>query len=205
MLTIWGRLNSINVQKVLWCADEIGIEYERIDAGMEYGVVDTEAYLAINPGGKVPTIRDGDDILWESAAIVRYLAARYGDSEIYPESPMQRGHADQWADWNAWWIHPPLTTAFWGLVRSPEKFTPEQVEQAKTQLADSWQMLEKTLERQPFVAGDRLSYGDIVPGCSWYRYQVMVTDRPHTPALDDWYARLAERKAFQDRVMLPLR
>ena len=105
MLTIWGRLNSINVQKVLWCADEIGIEYERIDAGMEYGVVDTEAYLAMNPGGKVPTIRDGDDILWESAAIVRYLAARYGDSEIYPESPMQRGHADQWADWNAWWIH----------------------------------------------------------------------------------------------------
>lgn len=204
MLTIWGRENSINVQKALWCADEIGLPYERIDAGMEHGVNDTPEYLALNPTGRIPTIRDGDYVLWESAAIVRYFACKYGSGSLYPVTAEERGIADQWMDWNTWWIHPPLTVSFWGLVRSPGKHTQEEVENAVNDLAEKWQMLERHLSGSEYVAGKVFSYGDIVPGCSWYRYQAMIADRPATPAIDRWYARISERPVFRKRVMLPL-
>lgn len=204
MLTIWGRKNSINVQKVLWCADEIRLPYERIDAGMAFGVNDTEDYLAMNPTGRIPTIRDGDFILWESAAIVRYFATKYGDHRILPATVEECAIADQWSEWNNWYIHPELTTAFWGLVRTPEKFEKHVVQAAVDTLIERWMMLEKQVARGGYVVGGKFSYGDIVPGCGWYRFQEIVKDRPATPALDDWYARLTERPAFSKNVMLPL-
>ncbi|MGI9333231.1 MAG: glutathione S-transferase, partial [Gammaproteobacteria bacterium] len=99
MRTLWGRVNSINVMKVLWCLDEIGLEYERVDAGMAFGVVDTPDYRAMNPNGRVPTLRDGDLVLWESNAIVRYLCERYSHGELSPRDPGERAVADQWMDW----------------------------------------------------------------------------------------------------------
>jgi glutathione S-transferase len=204
MLTIWGRENSINVQRALWCADEIGLAYERIDAGMEYGVNNTPAYLDMNPTGRIPTIRDGDYVLWESAAIVRYFAAKYSSGFLYPVTAEERGIADQWMGWNTWWIHPPLTTAFWGLVRSPGKHTEEEISTAVGALAEKWLMLERHLAGSAFVAGKSFSYGDIVPACSWYRYQAMIADRPATPSIDRWYSEICERPVFRKRVMLPL-
>jgi glutathione S-transferase len=87
MLTIWGRVNSINVQKALFCLEETGVAYDRIDAGLAFGVNLTDDYLAMNPNGLVPTLRDGDLVLWESNVIVRYLAARYSAGRMWREDP----------------------------------------------------------------------------------------------------------------------
>src|SRR5882757_8789840 len=101
MLKIWGRLTSINVQKVVWCADELGLEYERVDAGRDFGIVETQEFLAKNPNGLIPVIDDDGFVLWESNAIVRYLAAQYGLGSLCPADPHQRADADRWMDWQA--------------------------------------------------------------------------------------------------------
>jgi glutathione S-transferase len=111
MLRIWGRLSSINVQKVVWCADELGLPYERTEAGGSFGVVGTPEYLAMNPNGLVPVIDDGGFVLWESNAIVRYLAARHGDGWLWPTDLQLRAEADRWMDWQNF--------TFWPAMRSP--------------------------------------------------------------------------------------
>ena len=118
MLKIWGRVTSLNAQKVLWCCDEIGLAYERIDAGLAYGVVDTPAYRKLNPNGLVPTIDEDGFVLWESQAIIRYLAGRYALGSLCPADPRTRAIADQWMDWNHTAFWPLMRPAFTGLVRT---------------------------------------------------------------------------------------
>ncbi len=86
MLKLWGRNNSVNVQKAIWCLEELKVPYERFDAGMQYGVVDTPEFRKMNPNGLVPVIEDGATVLWESNAIVRYLAAKYGKGTLWPKT-----------------------------------------------------------------------------------------------------------------------
>ena len=94
--TIWGRANSVNVQKVLWCLHELEISYQRIDAGMQFGKNNEAAYLAMNPNGRVPTLVDGDYVLWESNSVMRYLCLAYGQgSPIYSQAPQQRAAVDR--------------------------------------------------------------------------------------------------------------
>ena len=119
MLKIWGRANSINVQKVVWCARELGLAFERVDAGGSFGIVDTPAYRALNPNGKVPTIEDGELVLWESNAIVRYLAARHGPGTLWPEPLAARADADRWMDWALVELIPAMRDAFVHLIRTP--------------------------------------------------------------------------------------
>lgn len=119
MLKIWGRSNSINVQKVLWCCDELGAPFERVDAGGAFGITREPEYLALNPNGLVPTISDGDLVLWESNAIVRYLAARHGMGTLCPEDLAQRADADRWMDWQLGTLWANFRPAFIGLVRTP--------------------------------------------------------------------------------------
>jgi len=119
MLTLWGRTNSINVMKVLWMLDEIGMKYERKDAGMQFGVVDTPEYRAMNPNGRVPTIKDDDGtVLFESNTITRYLAARYGQPPLYPAHPPTRARAEMWMDWQLSSLG-DMTPVFWQLIRTP--------------------------------------------------------------------------------------
>src|SRR6202140_854311 len=119
MLTIWGRSNSVNVQKVLWCCEELPRGYERIDAGGPFGVVSTPRYLNLNPNGLVPTIEDDGFVLWESNAIVRYLAAKHASGSVWPSDPHERADADRWMDWQTTTLQPAMGPAFVHLVRFP--------------------------------------------------------------------------------------
>jgi glutathione S-transferase len=122
MLKIWGRLSSINVQKVVWTCDELGLEYERTDAGGSFGINNTPEYLAKNPNGLVPVIEEDGFVLYESNAIVRYLAAKYGSGKLWPADPRARADADRWMEWQATGFTPAMWAAFWQLVRTaPEK------------------------------------------------------------------------------------
>src|ERR1700750_3052032 len=119
MLKIWGRRNSINVQKVLWALEEMQVAYEQIEAGMEFGVNNTPDFLAKNPNGLVPTLEDGDLVLWESNTIVRYLAARYGKGSLWADDPAARARSERWMDWMLTRLLPALTPPFWNLIRTP--------------------------------------------------------------------------------------
>src|SRR5712692_5896173 len=118
MLSIWGRNNSVNVQKPLWCCEEMGVQYERMDAGGTFGVVNTPQYRNLNPNGLVPTIEDDGFVLWESNAIVRYLAAKHSAGNLYPDDLTQRADSDRWMDWMRQ-VDPAMTPVFWGLIRTP--------------------------------------------------------------------------------------
>src|SRR6201985_2897557 len=119
-LTIWGRANSVNVQKALWCLAELDIAYERIDAGMQFGRNTEPEYLAMNPTGRVPTLVDGDFVLWESNSILRYLVMEYAPaSPLYPSEPKQRASIDRWLDWSLSTLQPAERPVFWSIVRTP--------------------------------------------------------------------------------------
>ncbi len=197
MLTIWGRANSSNVKKVLWCAEELDLAYDRREAGGAFGVVDTAEYRRLNPTGLVPTIEDGGFVLWESNAIVRYLAATYGRDLLWLEDPRHRGHADRWMDWSSTAFVPVFTPIFRGLVRTP----PEQRDRAAIEaaVAAAGRLLaipEAALAEWPYLSGDGLGIGDIPLGVLIHGWFNLPIERPATPHLARWYALLKERPAY---------
>ncbi len=205
MLKIWGRVNSINVQKVLWCAEELGLPYQRIDAGMEYGVVNTPEYRKLNPNGLVPTLEDGPLVLWESNAIVRYLAAQYGAGTLWPATPAARAESDKWMDWQMSTLWPRLRPVFWGLVRTPpEKRNAQDIEEARLKTLDALGILNEALAGRSFVAGPSFTMGDLALGVAAQRWFNLPVQRPAMPHLEAWYRRLAERPAFRKIVDHPL-
>ncbi|MFJ3049667.1 glutathione S-transferase family protein [Pseudomonas nitroreducens] len=204
MLKIWGRKNSSNVRKALWCAEEAGLAYERIDAGGAFGVVNDAPYRALNPNGVVPTLDDDGFILWESNTIVRYLAARYAP-DLYPQDLQARASAEKWMDWTTSSFAGPFRTVFWGTLRTP----PEQRDAAAIQAAiDTCVRLleipEATLARQPYLSGEQLGIGDIPLGSFIYAWFEMPIERPAQPHLKAWYERLKARPAYRDAVMTDL-
>jgi glutathione S-transferase len=198
MLTIWGRLNSINVQKVVWMAEECGLPFERIDTGGAFGGNKTPEYLAMNPNGLVPVIRDGQTVLWESNAILRYLAAAHGGEELWPAGPDERARADMWMDWASTELYPAYGPAFMGLVRTaPEKRDPVAIEAAREKMEARLAILEAHLARNRHVAGDRFSIADICLGVSINRWLHMPIARQPHAAVEAWYATLRTRPAAQ--------
>ena len=204
MLTIWGRVNSVNVKKVLWAADELGLKYERIDAGMQFGVNKTPEYLGMNPTGLVPTIRDDGFVLWESHTIVRYLAAKHGMGSLCPADLRARADAERWMDW-AFTLQGAVRDAFWNLIRTPpEKRDMKAVEASRKKSAELLAVPERFLSKQNFIAGDRLTMGDIPLGCEVQRWMRLPVERPSFPNVEAWFERLREREAFRKAVDLPL-
>lgn len=205
MLRIWGRKNSVNVQKVLWCAAELGLDFERIDAGGAFGRVRDPDYLAMNPNAMIPTIEDDGFVLWESNAIVRYLAAKHGAGTLCPSDLHARADADRWMDWQQTTIGPPMGPVFMGLIRTPE---PDRdlklIEASRAKAADAWRILDARLKGRDFVLGERLTMADIPLGCMTYRWYALPIERPELPSLKAWYDRLASRPAFQTHAMQPL-
>lgn len=202
MVTVWGRVNSINVQKVMWALAELGIPHRRIDAGMEFGVVTTPEYRRMNPNGLVPTVQDGDLVLWESNAIVRYLYAKYGPSRI----PERQAVADKWMDWTTSRVQPPMRTLFWGYVRTaPERRDTAALDAARTQTAEVLAIADEALASQPYVAGDECTMGDIPLGCFVNRWYQLPIERPARVHLAAWYERLQARPGYREHVMVPLR
>ena len=205
MLTIWGRTNSINVQKVMWTVGELGLTHERIDAGGQFGGLDTPDYGELNPNRRVPTIRDGNVVVWESNACVRYLAARYGAGDLWPEDPPARAGADMWMDWQLSTLLPDMMVVFWGLIRTPEEQRDHAaIKAAAERLGGLWRMLDDRLATREFVAGNRLTMGDIPVGAACYRYYGLPIERPRLPHLEAWYGRLKQRAPYREHVMLPI-
>lgn len=205
MLKILGRNNSVNVIKVLWCAAELGLDFERTDIGGAFGGNDQPEYLAKNPMGRVPTIEDDGHILWESQAIVRYLAAKHGVGTLWPEDPGERAKSDLWMDWYTAHLHPSMTTVFWQLVRTAEADRDhDAIAAAKVEAGKHWSILDRHLEGRAFVNGDALTIGDFPAGAAAFRYYSLVEDRPAMPNLDRWYAALGERPAYRTHAMNPL-
>jgi len=205
MLKLWGRVNSINVQKVLWALDELKLPYERTDAGLQFGVVNEPFYRKMNPNGRVPTIDDDGFVLWESNAIVRYLPAKHGAGTLWPNDLRQRGDADRWMDWASVTLSPPMTPVFWGLVRTPpEKRDRKAIEEGAKKLGEAFQVLEQSLDGRQYVGGAAFTMGDIPVGVYVYRWNALDVPRPKLPKVEAYYQRLQQRPAFKKRVMLPL-
>jgi glutathione S-transferase len=206
MLTIYGRTNSVNVQKVLWCLAELEVPYERIDAGLAHGKNHDAWYLALNPNARVPLLVDGAFSLWESNTIVRYLAGKHGTGWLWPASPETRALAERWMDWQLSTPLRPVTIAFQGLIRTPpEARDPQAIAAAVQEANAAFGILDAHLAAQPFVAGAAFTMGDIPVGALAYRWLALTgIERPPFPALTAWQARLATRIAFRRHVMLPL-
>ncbi|WP_434648563.1 glutathione S-transferase family protein [Pseudomonas sp. D1-2] len=206
MLKIWGRKNSSNVRKALWCAEELGLAYEAIDAGGAFGVVDTPQYRAKNPNGRVPMLEDEGFVLWESNTIVRYLAARHASgSAWYPDDVQARAKAEKWMDWTTSSFAAPFRTIFWGVLRTP----PEQqdwvaIKAAIKECDDLLAMVDQALAEQPYLGGEEIGMGDIPLGSFIYAWFEMPIERAALPNLQAWYARLRQRPAYQKAVMTAL-
>jgi len=205
MLRIWGRANSINVQKVLWCCGELGLDFERVDAGNEFGITGTPAYRALNPNGLVPTIEDGDFRLWESNVIVRYLAHKDPDARLCPPDVRMRFDAERWMDWQATVFWPALRPLFIQLIRtSPDKRDASVIARAEELSLSAVRMLDARLSGRSFLAGDRFTMGDIPAAVAVHRWYELETHHPQLPQLQSWYKRICARKPFQLAVMKPL-
>lgn len=205
MIKLWGRKNSINVQKVLWCCDELSIPFERIDAGAQFGVVDTSAYRALNPNGLVPTIEDGQFVLWESNAIVRYLAAKHGSGTLWPTDIEVRASADRWMDWHmsTLWAH--LRPLFVQLVRrTPDKRDQAVIDAAREKTLSALKILDAHLSGNNYVVGAEFTMGDIPVGAAAHRWMSLPIERPALPHFEAWYAKLGERSAYKQHIMLPM-
>ncbi len=205
MLKIWGRPNSINVQKVMWLIGELDLPHQRLDAGGAFGGLDTDDYGKMNPNRKIPVVEDGDTVIWESHACVRYIAACYGKSSFWPEDPAERSHADRWMDWKITTVLPHLHVCFWGLIRTPEADrNMSAITKAASDLGDVWRLFDDHLAGKTFALGDRLTMGDIPLGAAFYRYSSLPIERPSLPHAEAWYERLRARPAFQNHVMIPV-
>ena len=205
MLKIWGRTNSINVQKVLWCCAELNLKYDRVDAGREFGVNNTPEYLAMNPNGLVPTIDDDGLILWESHAIVRYLSRKHGNGSLWPGDARACANADRWMEWYSTTLWQNLRPVFWNLVRTePAKRDMKLVEDARRKMADNLKMVEANLAGGPYMAGSAFTMADIPMGVALHRWFQMPIERPDYPRLAGYYERLKQRPAFAAHCAAPL-
>jgi glutathione S-transferase len=206
MLKIWGRANSINVQKVLWCCGELGLQYDRIDAGNEFGVIKTPEYRALNPNALVPTIEDGDFQLWESNVIVRYLAQKSQDNRLCPADITTRFDAERWMDWQATVFWPALRPLFIELIRTPpaNRDTSPIARGESLSLAAA-RILDARLSDRTFLAGGSFSMGDIPAATTVHRWYALNIHHPELPNLQRWYQLMTQRQPFRDAVMTPLR
>lgn len=192
----------MNVQKVLWALGELGMDVERVDVGGSYGGLDSSAYQALNPNRRIPTLEDGELVLWESNVIVRYLSARYGRGTLHPDSWNDAAVADQWMDWMQTTLAPAFVPLFWEVVRKPpSQRSPERILQLAEQTGRIYGVLDARLAASPWLAGSAFSMGDIPAASTLYRWYTMDIPRPDLPNLASWYARLCTRSAFRSSVM----
>jgi glutathione S-transferase len=206
-LKIWGRANSVNVQKVLWCLAELDLAYERIDAGMAFGKNNEPAYLAMNPNGRVPTLVEGDFVLWESNSVMRYLAMAHGQgSPVYPEAPKRRAGVDRWLDWTLSTVQPVDRPVFWALVRTPpDKRDMAAIQRDVDAEAVVWRIADAQLASRRFIEGDDFTLADIALGAYARRWLgVEGVSKPKLAHLDRWFAQFATRPGFQKFIAPPM-
>lgn len=205
MITLWGRLNSVNVQKVVWCLEELGLPYERIDAGGSFGLVDTPEFRERNPNGLVPVMEEDGFVLWESNAIVRYLAAKHGAGGLWPVDLRVRADADRWMDWQSTTFTPATGPAFHGLIRTaPAKQDHAAIAASVAAAEPMAALLDAHLADRPYVSGDAFTMGDIAAGAAAHRWLNLPTARERRPNLERWHARFMERPAAAKVLVTPI-
>jgi glutathione S-transferase len=204
MITIWGRTTSSNVQTVMWALAELGIAHERIDAGGLFGGLDTPEFAAMNPNRLVPVLRDEGEYIWESAAIVRYLGARYGSEQFWPTDPLKRAKLDQWSDWTKTTLVPAfLTNVFSPMMRNkPGERDEAALAKGGENLAKVMRIFDKRLSEGDYLGGDEPCFADIVAGVLLYRYSTLEIERPDLADLAAYYERLTKRPAYARHVMI---
>jgi glutathione S-transferase len=204
MITLWGRKNSINVQKALWCIEELGLRYERIDAGRGYGVTDTPEYGRMNPNRLVPTIEIDGFVLWESNAIVRYLSAVHSPGQLWPTDPKVRADADRWMDWQATAFTPAFGPIFHGLVRTPGSRTRQEIDAAIAASENYAAILDERLAGSRYVTGETFTMGDIPAGAAAFRWLNLPIERTPRRNLERYVQDLLTRPAAAKVLVLPL-
>ena len=205
MLKLWGRTNSINVQKVVWALEEMNVPYSRTEAGMEHGVVNTPEYLRMNPNARVPTIDDEGFVLWESNAVVRYLAAKHGAGTLWPTDAQQRADTDRWMDWVTANVQPVITPVFWQLIRNaPDKRDAKVVADNTTASHKVFAILESALAGHDYISGNTLTMGDMVVGPFVHRYLQLPIEHPALPNVRAYYARIKQRPGYARHIDKPL-
>ena len=204
MITLYGRRNSINVQKVLWTLGELGLAYAHVDAGGDAGGLDEPAFRAMNPHGKVPVLTDGEAAIWESNAIVRYLCAAYAPGRLCPTDAAERAKAEAWMDWTLATLQPAISGLFWAFYRTPAaQRDSARIAELTADCAAAIGALDRWLRRRPFVAGEAFSMADIPAGVLVYRYFELDVARPEAPSVAAWRATLSERAPYREHVMRP--
>lgn len=206
MLKIWGRRTSSNVQALMWCVGELGLTYHRYDVGHRYGGNETPEFLAINPNGTIPVLVDGGRApIWETGAILRYLATRYADQVFWPADASARALVDMWAEWAKINIALEFTgPIFWRVVRNaPEEVDWLAVRQSVAKVAKFFDTAEVRLAENDYLCGDALTLADIQFGHVLYRYFDIDIERPSHPAVFNYYKRLSVRSAYREHVMVP--
>jgi glutathione S-transferase len=205
MFTVWGRRNSSNVQKVLWALEEAGVDYEQHSVGGSFGGTDTREFRKMNPNGLVPVVKDGTLTIYESHAIVRYIAKRYGRGTIMPRGNRAFALAEQWMEWSISTFNPPLNGIFWNKIRVPaDQCNADDVKASEKRIAEVIKIVDRGLGRKPWLTGKHFSYGDIPLGILYWRYKCLDTTHARVRNLDRWFEQLQERPAYQKTVMLPI-
>ena len=204
MLKVWGRITSSNVQKVMWAINETGIAHERIDAGGAFGKTNTPEFGAMNPMRLVPVLDDNGFVMWESNAIVRYVAETYGRGSLAPQDRQAFAKADQWMDWTATSVQPDIiSTIFWGLIRTPvAERNVAAVDASIKRAGERLALLDAHLVGRDYVGGMTLTMADIPIGSLMYRYFTLPIARPSLPNVEAWYGRLCARPAYKANVMV---
>ncbi|QKM65523.1 glutathione S-transferase [Polynucleobacter tropicus] len=210
MMRLWGRKSSINVQKVLWCLAELGlkegVDFERIDAGLQFGKVRTPEFLKLNPNGLVPTLEDKGLVLWESNTIMRYLASQYKQNNRFPTDVASQYSSEKWMDWQVGTLWPVLRPAFIGLTRVPaSEQNHELILKSYQETNQLFEVLDQALASQAFCSGEKFYLGDIVLSLCVHRW-ILINDtfaketgpRANLQNIDRWLNRIKSETRFQE-------
>ena len=204
-LQIWGRMSSINVKKVVWTAQELGLSFDRHEAGGLHGVVKTPAYMALNPNSTIPVLQDGAYVLWESNVMTRYLSAKHAMGTLYPTDLQQRFDAERWMEWQQTSVNPASRNGFWHLIRLPaEQRDPAMVAQSNAAVEPLMAILDAHLATRRFMVGDDFTMADIPLGCEVQRWFGLPQARAPRPHIERWYAALLDRPAAKGVLDLAL-
>jgi glutathione S-transferase len=202
MIEIWGRANAYNVQKTLWMLGELELEFLHHDLGSVDGELETPGFLQLNPHARIPVIRDGDAVVWESNTILRYLGARYDEGGLWPTDAYERSRGERWMDWELATLQPDFIDLFWGFYRTPEESRDAAaIADAARRCVRDFESLDRHLSRYPYLGGERFGLGDIPCAVCLYRYFEMGFEVPKPEYVMQWYARLAGRPAYRATVM----
>lgn len=207
MLTVWGRANSSNVKKVLWCLEELNVAYHQKDVGGPFGGLETPEYKKMNPNSTIPTLQDDDFTLWESNAILRYLTEKFDHTHLLlAQDSQEKAAADQWMDWSGSNLFDHIKQMMNKVIRVPE--ADRDLAQAKViyqNIENLLQIADDQLATQLYFSGSKFGIADIAIAPLFYPWHEIVTERPAFNNLERWYKQLTLRPAFQKIVMLPIK